>query len=151
MHKVVECSVYLRWLLTEIFLDFPSGNADWDTRQENLTESSSIAGRCGSRAQEQPTVDSSVVVVSLFSRSSNPLPATHRPPHHLLPPTPRVRCVEVGIIKSCQIITSGLSSILKHPISPLLPFRPTSTASNHASGARSGATRSHSRHVVDAY
>lgn len=145
MHKVVECSVYLRWFLTEIFLDFPSGNADWDTRRENLTESSSIAGRCGSRAQEQPTV------VSLFSRSSNPLPATHRPPHHLHPPTPRVRCVEVGIIKSCQIITPGISSILKHPISLLLPFRPTSTASNHASGARSGATRSHSRHVVDAY
>lgn len=148
MHKVVECSVYLRcrWFLTEIFLDFPSGNADWDTRQENLTESSSIAGRCGSRAQEQPTL------VSLFSsRLVLPTHSTHRPPHHLLPPTPRVRCVEVGIIKSCQTITPGLSSILKHPISSLLPFRPTSTASNHASGARSGATRSHSRHVVDAY
>lgn len=74
MHKVVECSVYLRcrWFLTEIFLDFPSGNADWDTRQENLTESSSIAGRCGSRAQEQPTL------VSLFS-SRLVLP-THSPP-----------------------------------------------------------------------
>lgn len=146
MHKVVECSVYLRWLLTEIFLDFPSGNADWDTRRENLTESSSIAGRCGSRAQEQPTLWSS----SFHSSLVLPSHPTHRPPHHLLPPTPRV-AFKVSIIKSCQIITPGLSSILKHPISSLLPFRPTSTASNHASGARSGATRSHSRHVVDAY
>lgn len=88
MHKVVECRVYLsllRWFLTEIFLDFPSGNADWDTRQENLTESSSIAGRCGSRAQEQPTL------VSLFSsRLVLPTHSTHRPTHHLLPPTTRV-------------------------------------------------------------
>lgn len=85
MHKVVECSVYLRWVLTEIFLDFPSGNADWDTRRENLTESSSIAGRCGSRAQEQPTL------VSLFSsRLVLPTHSTHRPTHHLLPPTPRI-------------------------------------------------------------